>query len=210
MEQPTARQPFLERTIYQTGSQPSDIVVKTYFPTASVPGGAMSNILDCIPIGEQVDFQGPTGRIVYQGQGNFEIEGKQNTFRKISLVLGGSGITPGYALIARVVATADEDVEVRVVDSNKTEKDVLLREQLDHFERTSGGRVRIAHVLSHPKESWGGFRGHVEGRIIKESLFPPENDSVAFLCGPPGMIQKAALPALREWGYVEDENLFGF
>lgn len=33
---------------------------------------------------------------------------------------------------------------------------------------------------------------------------------MAFLCGPPGMIQKAALPALKEWSYEEEKDCFGF
>jgi nitrate reductase (NAD(P)H) len=184
----------------QDGQGTFDIVVKTYYPSDDVPGGAMSNILDCIPIGEQVDVQGPTGEIVYQGQGKFEIEGKIRTFKKISLVLGGSGITPGFALIARVVATADRDVGLRVVDANKTEKDILLREQLDSYEKESRGRVKITHVLSHLSDDWRGIKGHVNAEIIKQSLFPPDeaiDSSVVFLCGPPGMIQKAALPALK-------------
>ena len=32
---------------------------------------------------------------------------------------------------------------------------------------------------------------------LEDALFPPEESSVVFLCGPPPMIQKAALPALR-------------
>jgi len=52
-------------------------------------------------------------------------------------------------------------------------------------------------VLSHPSDGWEGKKGHVDEGIIKEALFPPEDGAVVFLCGPPGMIQKAALPALR-------------
>ena len=51
----------------------------------------MSNILDCIPIGEEVEVRGPTGEIVYDGQGKFIIEDQEMTFKKISLVLGGGG-----------------------------------------------------------------------------------------------------------------------
>jgi len=157
----------------------------------------MSNILDCIPIGEQVDVQGPMGENVYHGHGKFEIEGKERRFNKISLVLGGSGLTPGFALIGRVVATTDQDVEVRVVDANKSEKDILLREEFDRYDKEGKGRVKITHVLSHPSDEWKGLKGYVNADIIKKSLFSPGEESVVFLCGPPGMIQKAALPALK-------------
>jgi len=53
-----------------------------------------------MPIGEEMEIRGSTGEIAYKGNGKFEIEGKEKTFSKVPLILGGSGITPGYALIA--------------------------------------------------------------------------------------------------------------
>ena len=181
----------------QDGKGTFELVVKTYFPTAEQPGGAMSNILDCMPIGEQVEIRGPTGEIMYEGNGKFVIEGKKMTFKKISLVLGGSGITPGYALLTRALLGANEDVHIRVVDANKSEKDILLRKELHHLEKESKGRLRVTHILSHPSEGWKGSTGHVDATMIKQTLFPPEDGNVCFLCGPPAMIQKAALPALK-------------
>jgi nitrate reductase (NAD(P)H) len=45
-----------------------------------------------------------------------------------------------------------------------------------------------------------------------ENVFTPDGgmESVVFLCGPPAMIQKAALPALKSWGYEEEKDCFGF
>nr|POF13967.1 nitrate reductase [nadh] 1 [Quercus suber] len=189
-----------------------ELVVKTYFPSSEQPGGAMSNILDCMPLGEEMEIRGPTGEIVYNGQGRFTISDEEHTFKRINLVLGGSGLTPGYALIARTLLGAGENVEVRVVDANKSEKDILLRDELDKFEHESKGRLKVAHVLSHPSDEWKGLKGHVNEEIIKDSLFAPDDkgETACFLCGPPAMIQKAALPALKDWGFEEDKNIFGF
>jgi nitrate reductase (NAD(P)H) len=147
---------------------------------------------------------------VYNGNGSFTVSGKEYTFTKINLVLGGSGITPGYSLIARALLSVDDKTQICVVDANKSEKDILLKDELDEFEKQSGGRLKIVHILSHPSDGWGGKKGHVDADVIKESLFAPGEKTGVFLCGPPGMIQKAALPALREWGFKEDENVFGF
>lgn len=179
------------------GNGTFDLTVKTYFPDANQPGGALSNILDCIPIGEEVEIRGPTGDILYNGFGDFTIEGKQRRFDKVSLVLGGSGITPGYALIARILLTKGDKTQLRVVDANKSEQDILLRGELDRLERDSEGQLQITYVLDHPSDAWKGRTGHVNADILKEALFPPAEDNVAFLCGPPAMIQKAVLPALK-------------
>ncbi|KAM0205836.1 hypothetical protein ACHAQI_008843 [Fusarium lateritium] len=187
-----------------------ELTVKTYFPDENQPGGALSNILDGMPIGEEVELRGPTGEIIYNGNGNFTIESQERQFDRVSLVLGGSGITPGYSLLARILLTSGDKTEIRVIDANKTEADILLKDELDGFESKSNGQLKVTHVLSHPGEGWKGKTGHVNEDIIKESLFEPSKKSAVFLCGPPAMIQKAALPALKDWGYLEDENMFGF
>lgn len=192
------------------GADTFELTVKTYFPSDSQPGGAMSNILDCMPIGEEIEIRGPTGEIEYVGNGMFTISGKEYTFNKISLVLGGSGITPGYALIARILLSLGDKTQIRVVDANKSEKDILLKDELEKMEKDGNGQLKITHVLSHAGDGWKGKTGHVNADIIRESLFEPGDGSGVFLCGPPAMIQKAALPALRDWGYEEDKNVFGF
>ncbi|KAF5975953.1 nitrate reductase (NADH) [Fusarium coicis] len=151
------------------------LTVKTYFPDENQPGGALSNILDCMPIGEEVELRGPTGEMIYNGNGNFVIE--------------------GYSLLARILLSNDDKTEIRVVDANETEADILLKEELEQFQKKSDGQLKT---------------GHVNEDIIKQSLFGPSEKSAVFLCGPPAMIQKAALPALKDWGYAEDENMFGF
>lgn len=201
----------------------------------------MSNILDTIPLGEFVDIRGPTGSILYNGQSHFTINSTARTFRNINLVLGGSGITPGYAMLARAVLGDGEDImRVRVVDGNKSQNDILLRSDLDDLERKSEGRLKVTHVLSHPDDGWDGLKGHVDAKVLKDNLFPPDDGTVTFLCGPPGMIKKSALPALigmfiplvccraplharsssscsrltrfvlLDWGFEEDKNVFGF
>ena len=211
-----------------------ELTVKTYYPDENQPGGAFSNFLLELPVGESVEVCGPTGEIEYLGQGKFNIEGEEKQFSQVSLVVGGSGLTPAYALIERILGETSGKTQVKVIDANKTEDDILLREKLDEAEKSSQGKIKITHVLSHPKDAdgWkqkGGLSGHVNADIIKDRLFNPGKDSVVFLCGPPGMIQKAALPALKgkplpclylpsngeannciDWGYTEDENCFGF
>lgn len=190
-----------------------ELVVKTYFPTADQPGGAMSNILDCMPIGEEVEIRGPTGEIEYQGDGNFFIEGEKKKYSSVSLVLGGSGVTPGFALVARAVlehTAGTGELRVSVVDANKSEKDILLKKELDDLVQKSDGRLKVTHILSSPSDDWRGLKGHVNEEVLRNALFPPGPDTAAFVCGPPTMMQKAVMPALRGWGYKEDVDLFGF
>ncbi|KAI7972189.1 hypothetical protein EIK77_001755 [Talaromyces pinophilus] len=143
------------------------------------------------------------------------IDGKEYHFRNISLILGESGITPGYQLIARILCSKDEGEEedktkIKVVDANKTKDDILLREDLDLLAKEYPDQFQITHVLSQPGDVWAGEKGHVTKEILQEHAFGPEDMNVALLCGPPTTIQKAVLPALKDIGYKEGENLFGF
>jgi nitrate reductase (NAD(P)H) len=186
------------------------LVVKTYMPTDQQPGGAMSNILDCMPIGEEIEVRGPTGDIEYFGEGKFTIEGKELHFDRVTLILGGSGITPGYALLAKIMLTDGDDTRIAIIDANKSENDILLKGEMDKLKAKKPKQCSITHVLSHPGNGWEGLSGHVDAKVIRKYGFEPDEKSVAFLCGPPGMVQKAALPALKEWGYEEETNCFGF
>lgn len=174
-----------------------ELVIKTYLPSEAQPGGAFSNLIDCMPIGESVDVRGPTGEIRYLGSGKFDIEGKERTFDKVSLILGGSGITPGYQLLERILRTDGDTTQLRVVDANKSEADILLKDELQRMSDDAPAQIKVAHVLSHPGDDWKGLKGHVNAEIIQENCFPPGPGSAVFLCGPPAMIQKAALPALK-------------
>lgn len=128
----------------------------------------------------------------------------------VSLILGGSGVTPGYQVIARILKNKDDKTKIKVIDANKAEGDILMSGDFDEFSKNHKDQFEIVHVLSHPGDDWKGLKGHVNEDIIKKHAFEPGEKNVALLCGPPTMIQKAALPALKDWGYEEDKNLFGF
>ncbi|KAI2830414.1 hypothetical protein CBS63078_3819 [Aspergillus niger] len=187
-----------------------DLVVKTYFPDQDQPGGTMGNILDCLREGEEIEVKGPSGAIRYLGHGTFAVDDKEYSFENVSLIVGGSGVTPGYQIIARILGNKQDKTKIKVIDANKSEGDILMKEKLDEFSKNSEGKFEIVHVLSHPSHDWKGLSGHVNEDIIKKHAFEPCDKNVALLCGPPTMIQKAALPALKDWGYDEDCNLFGF
>ncbi|OAX79705.1 hypothetical protein ACJ72_05973 [Emergomyces africanus] len=194
------------------------LAVKTYFPSSKQPGGTMSNVLDCLRENEEVEVKGPTGLIQYEGCGQFVIDGTKRKFKNVTLILGGSGITPGYQLIARILRS-DTELEgskdetcIRVIDANKTEDDILLVDELGEFAKQHPKQFQIVHVLADPHRELteGRIKGLVDRDIIRKHGFEPAEGNVALLCGPPGLIKMAALPNLKDWGYKEDETLFGF
>lgn len=172
----------------------------------------MGNILDQLNEGEEVEVKGPVGDIEYAGSGSFTLEGQKFKFDNISLIMGGSGITPGYQLARYILKSDDphDGTPIRLLDANKTEEDILLREQLDDLEREHPDQFKVTHVLSHADDSWKGERGYVNKEQLKKYCFPAKKTNLALVCGPPAMITKAVMPGLKDLGYHEEENLFGF
>lgn len=83
----------------------TDLVIKIYkagvhpkFPD----GGKMSQYLDSLNIGDEVDFSGPSGHVTYYGNGRLQLrEGhgkkaveKYRTAKHFGMICGGTGITP--------------------------------------------------------------------------------------------------------------------
>jgi nitrate reductase (NAD(P)H) len=79
----------------------------------------------------------PNGEIQYVGQGKFLIDKREYHFGKLSLVLGGSGITPGCQLILRILRAKDqcEDEDPTALEGFHANKMgiSLLRGELDEW-----------------------------------------------------------------------------
>lgn len=86
----------------------------------------------------------------------------------------------------------------------------MLREQLDELVREHPDQFQVTHVLSHADDSWKGERGYVSKDQLQKYCFAAKRTNLALVCGPPAMITKAVMPGLKELGYHEEENLFGF
>lgn len=153
-------------------------------------------------------------------------------FGRVTPILGGSGITevrvsillksykvwiavlgslsPWYQLLTRVPEAKGDETKLAVIDANKRQADIFLREEPDGFDKKHGEQFRIEHVLTYPSDSWDGRKGHVNAEVIKGIGFEPKEGILALLSGPPAMIQKAALPALRDWSYEQKTMGFDF
>lgn len=120
--------------IHEKGS--IDFVIKIYrknvhpkFPN----GGIMTTFLeDELKVGDFLEMEGPLGKLAYEGNANFIINGKPVRKTKIGAVAGGSGITPIYQVI-KAAYDADENLPISLIFGNKTPDDILLRDELEHY-----------------------------------------------------------------------------
>ncbi|XP_053741536.1 NADH-cytochrome b5 reductase 2 [Synchiropus splendidus] len=195
-----------------------DLVIKVYYKDThpSFPeGGKMSQHLDNMKIGDSIDFRGPSGLLVYQGRGRVAIrpdkksEAKTRRFRHVAMIAGGTGITPMLQLIRRITSDPEDRTKCSLLFANQTEKDVLLRDELEALKKERPDQLKIWFTLDRPPQGWKYSAGFVTKTMIQERLPAPSDDTLVVLCGPPPMIQNACLPNLSQLGH-KAENIFAY
>jgi NAD(P)H-flavin reductase len=114
-----------------------EFVIKAYHPNDEFPsGGKMSVYLSKLNPGDKVKLEGPRGLLFYKGFGNFELRKKGIKKPKLGFIAGGTGITPCYQVIQASCLSKD-GVSIKLLYSNKTINDVLVKEDLDNFQRVN-------------------------------------------------------------------------
>ncbi|TFY58429.1 hypothetical protein EVJ58_g6427 [Rhodofomes roseus] len=189
------------------------LLVKTYMPSEGgpfPPGGTVSNYLDCMDDGEEIDIRGPSGGIKYLGRGKFEIDGEERHFDKVNLVTGGSGLTPHWQLIHAIMSDDSDNTLVSLID--RTYDDILMRDELQKYADEKPDKFKLWHVLSSPPKDreWKYSEGRLDQKMMEQHFYPAEDGVVTLLCGPPAMIEKAALPGLQEMGFEDGKTVFGY
>lgn len=166
----------------------------------------MSQHLDSLKIGDSVDFRGPTGSILYKGAGKFSFKklSTEKDYKTISMVAGGSGLTPMLQIISTIIRNPSDQTEIRFIFANSEEKDILCQEILEELVEKASGRLKVYHLVSKPTGSWKGCRGRVGHDEIKKHFFPPGEDHLVLLCGPVPMVNESCKPSLEKLGYSKD------
>ncbi|XP_077804837.1 NADH-cytochrome b5 reductase 3 isoform X3 [Macaca mulatta] len=195
-----------------------DLVIKVYFKDTHPKfpaGGKMSQYLESMQIGDTIEFRGPNGLLVYQGKGKFAIrpDKKSNpvikTVKSVGMIAGGTGITPMLQVIRAIMKDPDDHTVCHLLFANQTEKDILLRPELEELRNEHSARFKLWYTLDRAPEAWDYSQGFVNEEMIRDHLPPPEEEPLVLMCGPPPMIQYACLPNLDHVGHPK-ERCFAF
>ncbi len=161
-----------------------DLTVKRY------EAGSVSKYLHDQQIGETVFMSGPN-------TGGHWVDGMA---KRVGFVAGGTGITPMISII-RWILTNKIDAELFLIFANKTESDIIFRQEWDRYVRDYPN-FHCHYLLEQPPPGWTGGIGRVTPDILTRHLPPPAPDTSVFLCGPPPMVD-ALEATLKELGYSE-------
>ncbi|CAK5264464.1 unnamed protein product [Mycena citricolor] len=154
--------------------------------------GTMSKYFHELKVGDTVDFKGPIGKFPY----------KENEFEEVALIGGGSGITPLYQVMTHALSSNSNTTKFKLLFSNVTEEDILLRENLDALAKKYPQNLEVVYLLDKPAPEWKGLTGFINADVIKKFVSPPTAKTMIMVCGPPGQV---AAIAGKKAGYQQGE-----
>jgi len=189
-----------------------ELVVKIYHANVHPKfpdGGKLTQYLESLPIGDTIDVRGPSGLLEYTCKGTFAIkadkksEPKQVKATKVSMIAGGTGITPMLQIIRATFRDPQDKTCLKLLFANQTEEDILLRKEIEEVQAEHPDRFQVWYTVDRPSPDWQYSSGFINDEMIEKSLFPPSSDNLVLLCGPPPMINFACIPNLDKLGYSQ-------
>ncbi|OCT47740.1 NADH-cytochrome b5 reductase 2 [Cladophialophora carrionii] len=183
-----------------------ELLVKVY------PKGPMSEHIHGLKEGDTLSFKGPIPKYPWS----------PNKHSHITLISGGTGITPMYQLIRAIAKNPEDKTKVSLIFGNIKEEDILLKKELSDLEKEFPQRFRVFYTLDNPPESWPYGKGFITKELLKEVIPDPKTENIKiFVCGPPGLYKAVSGPKvspqdqgelsgiLKELGYTK-EQVFKF
>jgi len=161
--------------------------------------------------GDKIDVRGPSGRLIYQGCGRFQIRSDKKSpavlkhTKQVGMICGGTGITPMYQLIKFVCNHPEDTTKLSLIFANQTQDDILLRDELEELARKFPDRLQLWFTVDRSVQSdWKFDIGFVNEEMIREHMPTPSSETLILMCGPQPMINYACVPNLEKVGFTSD------
>ena len=148
-----------------------ELLVKGY------PNGVVSKHLTGLKAGDNVEVKGPFPKLKYTA----------NMKKSISMIAGGTGITPMIQVLKEIVSNKNDNTEVYLIFANVSEEDILLKSTLDEW-ASKHKNFKVKYILDKPSSSWKGEKGHINKALVGSFIPQPSSDTIVFVCGPPGFM----------------------
>ncbi|NIO05271.1 MAG: hypothetical protein GTN74_11870, partial [Proteobacteria bacterium] len=178
---PRERHPW---TIASTPTKPDSLI----FTIKS--SGDFTALIGELEPGDTATIDGPYGLFSYLAH-------VPNSTRELIMIAGGVGITPMLSML-RYMSDRGDTRKVTLVWSNKTEADILHRDELESIEGKLEG-LTVHHVLTRQKD-YTGPSGRLDKNMLSDLLSACSQEACVFVCGPPPMMDTVC-KALKQIGF---------
>lgn len=123
--------------------------------------------------------------------------------RHLTLIAGGSGITPLFSILKGALFQ-ERETKVSLIYANRHQEGIIYKDALDDLERRYRDRLQVIHILSQPEPSWLSHQGRLTPLLLRQLLEESgEAPAVDYLlCAPTGLMEMART-TLRSLGVAE-------
>ena len=89
-------------------------------------GGKLSQHLDSLNVGDDVEMKGPKGHLTWLGAGKFTVKLMRKPLAtrqadRIGMIAGGTGITPMLQVLSAIFSNPNDKTEVKMIFANQSE-----------------------------------------------------------------------------------------
>ena len=139
-------------------------------------------LTDELRAGDGLELRGPIG-------GWFAWDAKEGG--PLLLIAGGSGIAPLMAMVRHRKA-AGSGTPTRLLFSSRSYAEIIFREELERLD-AEDETLEVIHTLTRSQpENWPGYDRRIDGKMLQEVSYPPEERPLAFVCGPTPLVETVA------------------
>ena len=168
---PTVDLPWRAYSFSRAPGQPLRLTVK------KVKDGQVSTwITEKLAVGQTIEVKGPYGQFVLP-----------ETFNRALFIAGGSGITPFLSQLEQQKAKGWPS-SITLLDFNRTAVEQILKTELDALEASSGGKLKVVHLLD---DAATAPKGPPSQDVLNALLAGEEQPDVVGMCGPEPMMDLA-------------------
>ena len=107
---------------------------------------------------------------------------------ELVFIAGGIGITPLMSNLRNMRDTRADRL-VLLLYSNKSEADIVFKEELDGMAGGEEPHLQVVHILTQPSSAWQGETGRLDREKLQRLCGAHLAHSTFLLCCPPPMIQ---------------------
>lgn len=172
-----------------------EFLVKVYEPTAAYPnGGQVSGRIQELKVGEYLEIGGPVGKIQIDPMtGALFYQQKPKIHQKLTMIAGGSGITPHYSyLISMAEMPFFENFQYDLLYFNKTEEDIWLKSELEAL-NNEYDNINVQFTLETARDDWEGFIGMPTIENLDQQMEVADAGNLVWICGTPAMNMQSRL-----------------
>ena len=150
-----------------------ELVIKHY------PDGEMSSHLFSLKPSDTLSFRGPI----------LKWKWVPNSYDSVTLIGGGTGITPLYQLIHHIAQNPNDKTKVNLFYGSKTPSDILLKKELDDLQAKYSDQVKVHYFVDKSDDSFKENTGFITKDFLTANADKPSQKNQVFVCGPPGFMK---------------------